>query len=199
MTKITKIGLLGGTFNPIHLGHLRMAETAKSALNLNKILFIPSGTPPHKQKDGLIDFFKRFELIRESIKNIPYCEVSDFDNTKDKSYTLNLINRVQKKFPEAKIFFIIGEDNVLNLKTWYKYKELLEKVQIVVLSRNIHFKKRQEWEDLPYIDKLLFIEMKKIDISSTKIRNLLDKKQSIDHLVPKPIADFYREMNEKER
>mgnify|MGYP006276248297 CR=1 FL=1 len=184
-----KVGLLGGSFNPLHLGHIAIAKKAFLELDLDKVWFLPAGNPPHKTQEGMIDFKTRLKLISESLSSFNHFEVSALDNRKNNfSYSLELIKRLKSTYPDYHFFFLIGEDNVNDLKNWYKYRELLEEVQFVVFTRPGSDKKK--WEELDYLDKLKFIRMKPFNVSSTKIKKRWKEGKSIKSLVPQPIYQY---------
>jgi len=181
-----KIGLFGGTFNPIHNGHLAVAKAVIEKLKLDKTWFLPSGKHPLKNNSNFLSYEQRFELIKIAIENYPEFEVHDFDFQKNKlSFTDELIKRLRKKFPGHEFYFIIGADNVPELPLWHNYKWLLDNVKIVVVNRpDID---RSEWEKLDFMNKLIFVEMKPVNISSTEIREKINQQESIKGIVPKRV------------
>lgn len=192
---MNRIGLFGGTFNPFHLGHIKVAEKVLLELDLNKILFLPSGTPPFKGNQKILDFAKRCELIETSIADNERFELSQMDNTTEKSYTANLIRRLRQQ-STAEFIFIIGEDNFFDLPKWYDYEWLLENLKFAVVTRN--FERKQDSQVLKKIspDNFHFIKMQPIDISSTMIREKIRNEKSIKGLVhPKiihKVREFYK-------
>ncbi len=185
-----KLGFLGGTFNPIHNGHIAAALNAIECLGLSKVIMLPNSTPPHKGDDELLPFAVRYRLIEESIREYPQLEVSDLDNThSDKSYTYHLLQRLKESYPAADFFFIIGTDNIRKLKTWYRYEELLREITFAVVTRNTN---DDNLEDKPdYYDRMVFLPMQPVDISSTDIRNLIRKGKDITGFVPGAVAKYF--------
>lgn len=176
-----KIGILGAAFNPIHIGHLIMAETALTRLKLDKIIFVPTKNPYHKDVE-LFPFDYRVKMVEYTIKDNSFFGVSDIESTFDEnSYTLNLIKKLKEK-ENADYYFIMGADSILNFHTWYKYEELLKEVKFVVFSRPkydvgnliLEYGKKTE---IFYFDDL------QLEISSTKIRKNLKEKISVRYLV----------------
>src|SRR4030067_1271939 len=120
-----KLGILGGTFNPIHYGHLRAAEEVREILNLDKILFIPSGKPPLK-KAGLISARWRFEMTRTAIKNNPFFDISDIEiKSRTVSYSVETLKKLAVKYKNAAFFLILGIDAFLDLPKWKQPLTLL--------------------------------------------------------------------------
>ncbi len=190
-----KLGFLGGTFNPIHNGHILAALNAIERLKLDKVIFLPNSTPPHKADDELLPFAVRYKLIQESIRQYPNLEVSALDNTEDeKSYTWHLVQRLRVSYPEADFVFIIGADNIRKLKTWYEFEKLLDEITFAVVTRNTD----DPVDDKPdYYDRLILLPMQPVDISSTDIRNRLRDGVDISELVPKPVWEYYRSLLSK--
>lgn len=132
-----RIGLFGGTFNPVHRCHLEAATQTQRRLRLDRILFIPSGDPPHKSSTSLAPARHRLEMVRMAIKDIPAFQVSDVETRRSsKSYSIETVHELQKEFgPEAELFFIVGLDAFLDLHTWKQASELLRACHFVVLAR----------------------------------------------------------------
>ena len=187
-----KIAILGGSFNPIHNGHIEIARQVREKLNPGKFFFVPSANNPLKQNISLLSFEKRYQLIKKALIKYPFFYVSDLDNTGNNfSYTDELIKRFQKKYPKDEIYFIIGEDNIVQLPLWHNYKWLLDNIIFIVLTRTTDTK--NNWNKLDYINKLTFINMPPINISSTEIRNKVKANKSIKELVPNEIlSDIIR-------
>ncbi|MDO9578670.1 MAG: nicotinate-nucleotide adenylyltransferase [Candidatus Cloacimonadales bacterium] len=190
-----KIGLLGGSFDPLHNGHLALAETAAKALELDKVLFLPSGNHPLKKEKNVLPAEKRFELVEKALQNYPNFEVSRLDMEQEGfSYSSELIKRLKDISPENDFFFITGDDIIAELPNWHEWEWLLQNVQFVVARRPDT--DRDKWQHLDYLEYFIFIDMKPHDISSTEIRKKVKNKESIKGLVPESIEqeikDLYR-------
>lgn len=182
---MSKIGLLGGTFNPIHVGHIQAAKIVLQKLKLDKVLLLPSGKPPLKDESNLLNFETRCKLVGIALQDEEALEVSKLDKSDgEKSFTAKLIKKLTKIYNDD-FYFIIGEDNVTELPLWHDFKWLIENVQFVVITRNIG--NRKEMKNVPYYSKLHFVEMEPINVSSTQIRTLIFDGKSICDLVPKSI------------
>ncbi len=178
-----KIGLLGGSFNPVHNGHIELAQTALDSFKLDKILFLPSGNHPLKKYSNIPSIEIRYNLAKKAIASNPNFEVSRLDmKTAKPSYTKLLVMRLNKKFPNDKFYFIAGSDIVSELKKWHDYKWVLDNIEFIIALRpGID---RFAWNELEYIDKLHFMEMEPINISSTVIREMIADGKDISALVP---------------
>jgi len=178
-----KIGLLGGSFNPVHNGHIRLAQTALSSFHLDKILFLPSGNHPFKKDSNIPPIEIRYELTKKAITSNPGFEISKLDmETETPSYTKFLVKRLRKSFPNDKFFFIAGSDIVAELHKWHDYKWLLKNIEFIIARRpDIE---TQLWNELEYINKFHFMEMEPVNISSTMIRQMITTGENISSLVP---------------
>jgi len=163
-----KIGIIGGTFNPIHFGHLRTVQEVYQHFNLEKIYFIPSAIPPHKDNINIASPKDRENMVRLAILNYPNFDISDIEIIrKGKSYTIETILELKKVFPSnVKFFFIIGIDAFLEIDTWKSYKQLFDHVSFIVMTRPLLLN--------PQNNKILGLEKKLsylINYISNKISN----------------------------
>jgi len=181
-----KIGLLGGSFDPPHYGHIALAETAYKALELDKILFLPSGNHPLKNNKTILTAEQRFLLVEKAINDYPHFEASRLDFSDDHpSYSAELVKRIRSIFPDSELYFITGDDIVLELPKWKDWKWLLQNVQFVVAQRPDT--DRRKLLELKYLEHFVFIKMPPHDISSTEIRKKIKLKQDVSALIPSSI------------
>lgn len=190
-----KIGILGGTFNPIHYGHLIIAEYIKEKQNLEKIIFIPTGLPPHKDREEILRGDIRGEMVALAIGSNPKfdCSTIEIDN-EEISYTIDTINSLKEENPQHEFYLIIGGDCLLSLRTWKGFKELISSVNIIVADRygacgqaiigEIDRLNRETHKTIININTPI------IDISSTGIRNSLKEKKSIKYLLPENVENY---------
>jgi nicotinate-nucleotide adenylyltransferase len=186
-----KIGIFGGTFNPIHNGHLRISETARSKFKLDKIYFVPSANPPHKDLI-LADKNHRYQMTTIAIQNNPNFFISPFEMDSKNKYSYQTIEHfLKQKNQDDEIFFIIGMDSLNNIHKWVKGYELLTLCKFIVISRPNQ--KLLQNEHLQKFSKnLLFINDLEIGISSTIIREKIKNNLSIKYLVPNLIENYIR-------
>ena len=182
-----RIGILGGTFNPIHIGHLAIAQVAQDKFDLEKVVFVPSYRPPHKKIANLASAKDRFNMVRLSIKSNPRFEISGFEIKKEgKSYTIDTVKHFRGLFPKkTKLFFIIGGDMAFDLYTWKDIKEILKRVTFIVINRPGH-------DDPKGKIKYLSAAMPGIDISSSYIRRCIIQRKSIKYLVPEGAFQYIK-------
>lgn len=199
--------MMGGSFDPIHNGHLRAAEEVRQTLGLEKVLFIPTNIAPHKEHGPLTPVSMRLEMVRLSIKGNPGFEASDIEAMRSgKSYTIDTLTELTKNKDDVTL--IIGSDSFSDIATWHRFQDILSLVDIAVMTRPGHpFKKPVEaltvdlatwfcYDDLNkcYVGKtgrrVYYIESTGIDISSTAIREAIKADRSIRYLVPEAAREY---------
>lgn len=192
-----KIGLLGGSFNPPHNGHLAMARAARDARNLDHVWFLVAPRPPHKSEDELGNFTTRFEMAKLAARELPFLEASDFEaNLPGTSYTYRTLEMLTEKQPKDELYFIIGADTVGELATWKKPERILELTSPVVVPRSrfspADVEKLRDILPARQLDILResYILSEPVDISSTMIREKVRRGEKFDHLVPQPVARY---------
>ena len=177
MSEIQKIGLLGGTFDPVHLGHLIIAEAVLNEMRLDKIYFIPAHKHALKSNPKITPPNIRLELLQIALKDYSYFSVSDIELKSDNvSFTIDTLNKFYdyENLSNAEMFYIIGFDNLTELHIWKDYEKIMEVAQLVVVSRPGNYDKKLIKK---YENKLIVAETPKIDISSTMIRKLIKKNE----------------------
>ena len=192
-----KTGLFGGTFDPIHNGHLKVALTAKNQLGLDRIIFIPSGNPPHKTDKKVTDKERRLAMTRLAVKETGAL-VSDWEvRQENKSYSVDLVRHFMQESPDDEFYFIIGADSFYDLPTWYHYRDLMDICRFVVISRPDTEKSQMLdlFEGTEKPPRVLFLDDLNLDISSTQIRRMLGEGKDVSHLVPKPVLDYIKNQN----
>ncbi len=199
-----KIGLFGGTFNPIHLGHLRGAEEVRENFSLDKIIFIPSGVPPLKT-EGVIEGIHRLRMVEAAVKGNPFFEVSDYEiQIKGPSFTLNTLFFFKKLYEQHTLFFIMGVDSFMELHKWHRPEEILKMIDLIVMSRPGYKKIRQgkfiegsDGENCFRIKnsdkKVYYLPISPFAFSSTKLRELVKSGKSIRYLVPEVVFEYIKE------
>lgn len=187
-----KTGLYGGTFDPLHNGHIKVAQAAKNHLQLDRIIFIPAGDPPHKTDKQITDKAHRLNMVNLAAENVG-AEVSDWElSRKEKSYSTLTVKYFKELFPEDEIFFIIGADSFRDLPSWWHYRELMGLCNFVVVSRpdvdKSTFLSRFAGDETP--PRVFFLDNILMDISSTQIRSMVKEGEDISRLVPPYIAEY---------
>ena len=179
-----KIGILGGTFNPPHIGHLILAQTAKDVLRLDKVFFIPTNTPPHKNR-RLIDAKKRVKMVKLAIEGCPYFQALDWEIKRGGiSYTIDTLRQLKSKYPTTDLFLIIGSDLANTFHTWKDYRKIQTLSRIVVAKRNSYLPKNEK--------EFIALDIINVDITSSLIRKYLKKGLSVRYLLPNKVFDYIR-------
>lgn len=195
--KKSKIGIMGGTFDPIHNGHVWTAKSIYEMLELDKIIFIPAFIPPHKQGQNYAAAEHRYAMTKLAIEPYDNFFVSDMEIKRNNvSYTYDTIGELKKKYPEAELYFIIGADTVHQLHTWYHIEELIQMVTFVAADRpGYHNAIDDAEEKLGSIsrEKIILLDTPDLNISSTEIRNRLKNNQSLEELVPFTVEEYILE------
>lgn len=183
------IGLFGGTFDPIHNGHLIIAELVRQELELTSVIFIPAGDPPHKQKRPVSSIKHRLAMVNLAIADNPAFEVSEIEIKKSgKSYSIETLRELQKRYDSnAKLFWIIGSDSLIDMPNWYRPEEIMKIVQVVVIPR-LKFQAQDAPEK--YRKNALIIESPLIQISSTNIRESVKQRKTIHYLTPASVEKY---------
>lgn len=196
-----KIGILGGTFNPIHIGHLIIAEEVYNVHNLSKIVFIPVNHPPHKDVNKLVDSSHRYQMVKEAINKFNYFEVSDVEiKRKGKSFTIDTIKILQEQYgPDSDLFLIIGADSLNELNTWKEIKLLTEMCKFVVVNRPEY-----DITDLQHLENIFdkntvsgiknrMVQIPPVGISSSDIRERIKNGNSIQFWTPDPVNNYIKQ------
>jgi nicotinate-nucleotide adenylyltransferase len=205
-----RLGLFGGTFNPIHYGHLRAAEEVCEALALSRLWFIPAAQPPHKAPQEITPFPVRLEMTRLAVADHPVLEVSDIEGRRPgKSYSIETLRSLREDFgPTWELYFILGMDAILEIQTWKDYAQLFTLCHFVVLDRpgydphllgevlcrEVHplFQPLPEGGGFQHPSgyKVIFQATTLMDISATGIRRLVRQGRSIRYLLPEAVRGY---------
>lgn len=196
-----KIGIMGGTFDPIHMSHLILAETAYQELDLDVIWFMPSGNPPHKrQRDGRGTDEQRVQMVALAIEDNPHFELSLEDMVKDEySYTYRLLERFQQQYPEDEFYFLIGADSLFDFHKWKEPARICQLCTLVVATRD-HITSEQFDHAIEQVSKqfhgtFLKLSMPELDISSNQIRSWTAEGRSIRYYVPETVRTYIEDQN----
>lgn len=189
-----KIGIMGGTFNPVHVGHLIAAQEVLGEGNMDRVLFIPTGNPPHKSKSEVISSADRYEMVRLVVRDNPGFEASDIEIKREgATYSYHTLIELHKEYPGAKMYFIIGFDTLKELDTWYRIQEVCKMTEFIVVNRgNTTWELEEEIliRERRYNCKFTIVKIPDIQISSTDIRERLKNNKSIKYFVTKEVEEY---------
>lgn len=194
MDKMNKIGIMGGTFDPIHIGHLIMAESALSELQLDKIIFMPSGKPPHKSSKSISESDIRSDMVKLAIDNNEKFVYSDFELKREGIiYTSDTLELIKNQYTNLDIYFIVGADSILNIEKWHEPAKIFQLCKMVVVDRdncNDKIIAMKEHLSLKYNAQIYYIKAPLVCISSTYIRNCVANKKSVKYLIPDSVNEY---------
>lgn len=191
-----RIGIFGGAFNPVHNGHLNIADAFYEALSLDKLLFIPTAKPPHKSDAGLLSGEDRVNMLRLSVENKPY-EISTIEfERNDKSYTYDTLIELKRLYPDSEFFLIIGADQIIHFDKWYRYEDILGMVTLCTSARENEEEKQliiKSAKRLGIKDSFYMSSRAVIKVSSSEIREKIKNGSDVSSLLPKKVFDYISE------
>ncbi len=208
------IGLFGGTFDPIHLGHLRAAAEVRRRARLERVLFIPSYLPPHKGAATVAPAADRLRMVELACRGRAGLEASSVEvDAGEKSYSILTLRKFRELAPGARLFFILGVDAFLEIGTWREYRRVLEECYFIVMGRpGFELDRARDTlggtlramtgplvtregaaGPLPPETRIFLVPIRALDVSSTVVRDRVRRGRSIEGLVPKPVAAYIRE------
>ena len=191
-----EIGLMGGSFNPIHCGHVALARAALESGRVERVLFLPTGNPPHK-KEGLADKFDRLRMVELAVEHEAGMAVCREDIDRDGViYTVDTLAALKRKMPDCTLTYLIGADTLRALGTWRRVETVIERCKFLVMMRE--GETREEVIRLAGLwtqrgAQIDFLDARKMDISSTQIREQIQKGLPFERLVPQAVADYIHE------
>jgi nicotinate-nucleotide adenylyltransferase len=206
-----RLGVFGGTFDPVHLGHLRVAQEALDVLGFDEMLFLPAAVPPHKPGGTIASFQARWQMLLLATGGNPRFRVSDVERRMPgKSYTVNSLGLLHEENPGAELFFLVGGDAFFEIDTWYRFKQIFRLAAVVVLCRpGCSDDEKEAWKFLsknvsrlyeivpgsreirhPALPSVYNLRNTRMDISSTRIRELAAEGRCVRYLVPDNVLGY---------
>ena len=193
------IGIFGGTFNPVHLGHINCLKNVADKVKLDKVIVMPDRIPPHKQAEDLASAEDRLNMCRLAFADISCAEVSDWELKREgKSYSVITLRHLKKNYPHDKLHFIMGSDMLLSFEKWYCYEEILSLSALICVARSQEDVNRIELK----ADKLraeggeiIIVKIPPLEISSTEIRKMLKKNLDCSCYLSKNVVQYIVDKN----
>lgn len=190
-----RIGIFGGTFNPIHIAHLIVASELRWKASLDKVIFVPCHFPPHKEPVDLAKGEDRMAMIELAISGNPYFEASPIELMRGgRSYTVDTLREIREKIPpDSELFFLLGYDMLIDLPTWKDVDSILSMSKLAAMRRPGYDPDSTRW--LPpgkewWLERIEFFDVPEIGISSSDIRMRVKMGMPISYMVPKPVEDY---------
>ncbi len=184
-----RLGLFGGTFNPVHVGHLVSVQEAAFQLSLSRVVFIPTHRPPHKENPR-VSTKHRLRMTRLAVKSNPLFEVSDVETRRDgPSYTVETLDALEGNAPGSERYFLTGADELIDFMEWHRWEQILEKIQLVGMNRPGF---PVEEVPKPVRNRTRFVEVPSIDVSSSEIRNRVNRGVPVRYFVTERIHEYIR-------
>lgn len=201
-----RIGILGGTFNPVHMGHLFMAEHARVEMELDMVLFIPTGVPYMKNSKEILPSDERMKMLDLSIASNPYFLTSDIEIKREgNTYSFETLEELHQLYPNAELFFLVGADCLFTIERWYQPQRIFDNCTLLAANRNDVPEKelleKKQFLVNRFHAKVVLLDVPQIDISSTKVRENVKQGKSIRYMVTNQVHDYilqnnyYREVN----
>lgn len=195
-----RYGMMGGTFNPIHLAHLYIAYEAKEALDLDKIIFMVAGNPPHKKESPVIDSKYRYSMVQKAIEGYDDFEISDYEiNKSGYSYTYETLKYIKGKENDVEVFFIAGADSLMDIEKWSNTDLVLANCTFVAFNRGEYTKDILEEQQIKLKNKynanIVLLDVANIDISSSMIRKRIAEEKRVDFFLSKEVMEYIKENN----
>lgn len=191
-----RVGIIGGTFDPIHLAHIYIAEEAKKKLNLDKVIFMPAGIQPLKTDKKVTEASLRLEMVQKAIEGKIGFEVSDYEIKKEgKSYTYKTLEHFYKEYKD--LYFITGADCLLDIDKWKEIEKIFSLCKFVVFTRpgynNNELVNKKRFVEEKYNGDIILLEVLGIHISSTEIREKIINNEKVDDILPAVVLDIIKE------
>ncbi|WP_462283129.1 nicotinate (nicotinamide) nucleotide adenylyltransferase [Ruminococcus champanellensis] len=190
---MSRIALFGGSFNPIHNGHLHLAQTVHQQCGLDRMLLMPSGTAPHKSSDAYAPAADRLAMCRLAAEPYPWLEVSDYELTKPgKSYTVETLRYLHSRFPEDTLFLLTGSDMLLSFDSWYCWQEILTLAGLLCVSRGTEPEDvlRQKAAELSSYGQVTVVHAKPLPMSSSQIRHKIELCRKFSCYLPENVVQY---------
>ena len=190
---MSRIALFGGSFNPIHNGHLHLAQTVHQQCGLDRMLLMPSGTAPHKSSDAYAPAADRLAMCRLAAEPYPWLEVSDYELTKPgKSYTVETLRYLHSRFPEDALFLLTGSDMLLSFDSWYCWQEILTLAGLLCVSRGTEPEDvlRQKAAELSSYGQVTVVHAKPLPMSSSQIRHKIELCRKFSCYLPENVVQY---------
>jgi nicotinate-nucleotide adenylyltransferase len=195
-----RIGILGGTFDPVHYGHLLMAETCREQLQLTEVRLMPAGSPPHKPDRKITDGHARADMLALAVSGYPELIVDRRELRRTgPSYTVDTLRELREQFSDAEVFLLIGADSLKDLATWREPDEILKLATVVAVNRpgqpELTQQQSVDWVGTEFASKIQLLSMPGTDLSATELRQRIHEGKQLRFMTPKAVEAFIHQHN----
>ena len=194
-----RIGIMGGTFDPVHNGHLLLGKQAYEEYGLDEIWYMPSHIPPHKKDRQITASEDRIAMLHLALQDRPYCVVSEFEMKREgNTYTAHTLQLLQDEYPDHQFYFIIGADSLFQIESWYHPEKVMALTTLMVSGREYDKADRTFDEQIEYLTekydaKILPLHNEEVDIASADIRRMISEGKDITKDLPKAVVQYIKE------
>lgn len=194
--KMNSIAIFGGTFNPIHNGHVNLVKELVKAIEIDRLIIMPTKIPPHKKALNLAIEADRLQMCRLAFENMDKIEISDYEiNHPGKSFSVLTLRYFREQFPDAKLYFVMGSDMFLSFDTWHEYKEILRLATLVAVSRNNEDTQRildyqrniEQWGG-----ESIVVPIKPYEVSSSQVRDAIAQNEEYSCYLPEKVVKYIK-------
>ena len=192
MKFMKKIGIFGGTFNPVHNGHLNLLRQVQNEMQFDELLLIPSYLPPHKEAPDLISGSDRLKMLALAVEDMPEAGVCDVELHKTgKSYTIDTLRKLRRIFPTAEFYFIVGTDMLLTFDQWKQWRDILKLTFLVASGRDDgEYERLVEKANKLNRERIIVLKTEPVPVSSTEIREKLKEGEDVSELLPPKVLCY---------
>lgn len=195
-----KIGIMGGTFDPIHSGHLMLGKQAYEEYDLDCVWYMPSRQPPHKKDRHITSPADRLEMVRLAVESTPFFACSDFElcRTEGNTYTADTLLLLKQAYPDTEFYFIVGADSIFDIEKWYHPEIVMKNAVILAADRacghdDVPFNRQIEYLTKKYDARICRLHSKRMDVSSQLLRQKIQNGEQVSGYIPDPVVQFIRE------
>ena len=195
-----KIGIMGGTFDPIHSGHLMLGKQAYEEYDLDCVWCMPSRQPPHKKDRHITSPADRLEMVRLAVESTPFFACSDFElcRTEGNTYTADTLLLLKQAYPDTEFYFIVGADSIFDIEKWYHPEIVMKNAVILAADRacghdDVPFNRQIEYLTKKYDARICQLHSRRMDVSSQLLRQKIQNGEQVSRYIPDPVVQFIRE------